>query len=90
LGSIAECQLLAKNAQKLTSRGRHHKPNGSKLPSLKKSAIQEPTPLLPRQSPFGFVSLHALQRMAAFTGSFRPTRFDHIRTVADYLPLHRS
>jgi hypothetical protein len=36
LGSVPEWQLLARNAQKLTGRFRHHKPNGSKLPSLKK------------------------------------------------------
>jgi hypothetical protein len=39
LGSFPECRLLARNAQKLTGRFRHHKPNGRKLPSLKKSAI---------------------------------------------------
>jgi hypothetical protein len=44
LGSFGEWQLLTRHAQKLTGRLRHHKPNGRKLPSLKKSAIQEPTP----------------------------------------------
>jgi hypothetical protein len=45
LGSIPEYRLPTRNAQKLAGRFRHHKPNGRKLPSLKKSAIQEATPL---------------------------------------------
>ena len=36
MGSFAEGQLLTRNAQKLTGRFRHQKPNGRKLPSLKK------------------------------------------------------
>lgn len=35
-GSLPECRLLARIAQKLTGRCWHHKPNGRKLPSLKK------------------------------------------------------
>jgi hypothetical protein len=35
MGSIPECRLLARNAQKLTGRYWHHKENGGKLPSLK-------------------------------------------------------
>lgn len=53
-GSLPECRLLARIAQKLTGRCWHHKPNGRKLPSLKKSAVQLTTPF--RSFPVAFVS----------------------------------